>query len=92
MALRARVPQRALLWMLTALPPGAEDLALRALSCLLSNHYTSRLRSITEHWLTPFLTGGSTLAEAALRQTAWWQEVHSFGLMHLRISFSDPHA
>ena len=65
----------ALMWMLTVLPPGSEDLALRALSCLLHQTLMSRLHSMIEQNLKSFLTGDSTLAKAALRHAAWWQMV-----------------
>ena len=64
-----------LMWALTVLPPGAEDLALRTLSSLLAHSHVNDLLKMATQQLTAFLSGKSTLAEAALRQAAWWQEV-----------------
>ena len=65
----------ALMSALTRLPPGAEDLALRALSCLLHPSLLRSVRSAAEEALQRFCASGSTLCEAALRQGAWRQEV-----------------
>ena len=63
------------MWALTALPPGAEDLALRALSCLLHGSLMESVYTKAIAAMKAFLEGNSTLAEAALRQGAWWQKV-----------------
>ena len=62
---------------LTRLPPGAEDLALRALSCLLHPSLLRSVRGAAKEALQRFCASGSTLCEAALRQGAWRQEVPS---------------
>ena len=62
---------------LTRLPPGAEDLALRALSCLLHPSLLRSVRSAAEEALQRFCASGTMLCEAALRQGAWRQEVPS---------------
>ena len=62
---------------LTVLPPGAEDLALHALSCLLHPALLRSVRGAAEEALQRFCASGSTLCEAALRQGAWRQEVLS---------------
>ena len=61
--------------MLTVLPPGAEDLALRTLSCLLHPSLLRSVRSAAEEALRRFHASGSTLCEAALRRGAWQQKV-----------------
>ncbi len=67
-----------LMWALTMLPPGAEDLALRALSCLLAYNHSPVMYALANAELDIFLSGRrATLAEAALRQAAWWQQVMS---------------
>ena len=65
----------ALMWALTALPPGAEDLALRALSCFLHGSLMESMYTKATAAEKAFLDGNSTLAGAALRQGAWWQKV-----------------
>ena len=67
--------QSSLMWTLTVLPPGSEDLALRALSALLARSHLDVLYTSATQQLTTFLREESTLAQAALRQGAWWQEV-----------------
>ena len=66
-----------LMWALTLLPPGAEDLALRALSCLLVHSGFTGLHTLATEQVTALLSGKSSLAEAALREAAWWQQVMS---------------
>ena len=67
------------------LPPGTEDLALRALSCLLTHDYMRWLCKRVKRFLGGFLSGKSTLAEAALRHAAWWHEVNYLTLSCPRI-------
>ena len=74
------------MWVLTALPPGAEDLALRALSCLLHGSLMESTYSKATAAMKVFFNGNSTLAEAALRQGAWWQKVGVFCNVSLNLT------
>ena len=67
--------QNMLMRALTVLPPGAEDLALRTLSSLLVHSHTVGVLKVANEELTAFLSGKNALAEAALRETPWWQKV-----------------
>ena len=76
----------ALMWALTALPPGAEDLALHVLSCLLHGSLMESTYAKATAAMKAFFNGDSTLAEAALRQGAWWQKVGEF----CNVCFTSP--
>lgn len=76
------------MWALTALPPGAEDLALRALSCLLHGSLMESIYTKATAAVKAILKGDSTLAEAALRHNAWWQKV---GVLFRIAIFPSPH-
>lgn len=71
---------------MTALPPGSEGLALRALSCALHPTLMGSVHSAAAEALGTFLAEEGTLQEAVMRQAPWWQKVlsHRIRCTHIK--------